>query len=155
MLRQNIITAILLASLFVNSSSHAEKELTNLESLEWENRIILIRVLDTKLAPDQIHTRTRCEQTIETLKNAQVDIDDRNVVWFVICTPQVTSNYPGAISPSLTNHIEQRYFNAQQENSIVLIGKDGDVKYTAKRFDLQIINDRIDSMPMRQAEMLE
>jgi len=69
-------------------------------------------------------------------------------------TRKLVSNYKGSISPSLSDLIERRYLEPSKD-SVVLIGKDGDVKYRASKLDLKSIKLRVDSMPMRQYEMAE
>ena len=151
MFRRALVAIILTASLTTNS--YADKGLVNLETLEWQNRIIMVRVAQNF---DQ-----KCEQTIQTFKQFNISIEDRNIVWFVLCQPQseqtsdlLISNYAGEFSPTLSKHIEQRYFKSIND-TVVLIGKDGGVKYRANELDLESINRLIDSMPMRQFEMSE
>ncbi len=157
MIKHVLLLISLFASLSTLTNSYAVKELADLKYFEWDNRIVLVRPLTTTDVPDG----TSCEQAITTLEQAEIDIDDRHIIWFVLCesqsewlTRKLVSNYKGSISPSLSDLIERRYLEPSKD-SVVLIGKDGDVKYRASKLDLKSIKLRVDSMPMRQYEMAE
>lgn len=59
MFRRALVAIILTASLTTNG--YADKGLVNLETLEWQNRIIMVRVAQNF---DQ-----KCEQTIQTIQH--------------------------------------------------------------------------------------
>jgi|TARA_B110000240_G_scaffold136493_1_gene151283 hypothetical protein len=71
-----------------------------------------------------------------------VEIDGRDLIWFVLNEQQVLSNYPDEISDDLISHTKLRYRLKQ-----------GDIKRRLDRIDLSIIFSDIDSMPMRKNEM--
>ena len=141
-----LILSIFFFACFVSiSKALAEQVLSELESLQWQNRIILVR------------SSTNCEPVQEALKQASAEIDDRDIIWFIFCETQATqllSNYEGVIGANFLSLIQKRYFKSKSTN-VILIGKDGDIKYRANQLDLDRINQRIDSMPMRQQEMHE
>jgi len=141
---KNIRLIISLVSLLVYSlSSFSNQNITTIESLEWKNRIILIR------------ENKDCKSTITRLKQAKIEIDERHILWFISCNQRhFVSNFTGEISVALPNSIKQKYFSNNKHN-VVLIGKDGGVKYRSQKLHLNEINTLIDSMPMRQAEMRE
>lgn len=170
MLKSNFLCTTLTVSLAMSTSCFAEKELSNLEPFEWENRIILIRTVANTSANTVDQDKNLCAQAIKSLKESEYDIDDRHIIWFVLCNPEegkpeteqldtdrfdeVTTNYTGIIASTFSNFIEQQYFK-NITDSVVLIGKDSGVKYRASELDLKSINLLIDSMPMRQWEMAE
>ena len=133
---------ITIASLFLGlSNSYSSQTMASLESLEWKNRIILIR------------ESVDCKNTIAHLKQAKTEIDERHIFWFILCKQnQLISNFDGEISSSFLNTVNKKYFS-KPKNNVVLIGKDGGVKYRSPELRLNEINTLIDSMPMRQAEM--
>jgi len=135
---------ITIASLFLGlSNSYSSQTMTGLESLEWKNRIILIR------------ENVDCKNTIAHLKQAKAEIDERHIFWFILCKQdQLISNFDGEVSSALLSTINKKYFS-KSKNNVVLIGKDGGVKYRSPELRLNEINTLIDSMPMRQAEMRE
>jgi len=141
---KNTIAKLLLITLLVYSpTSFSSKTLSSLESFEWSNRIILIR------------ENSDCKKTVARLKQAKVDLDERHIFWFVLCKKKhLISNFTGVISTKLSNRVTEKHF-ANKKHNIVLIGKDGGIKYRAQKFKLNEINTLIDSMPMRQIEMRE
>jgi len=140
-----IVPIFFLTYLVSNEQSLAKEVLSELQTLQWQNRIILVR------------SNTDCESIQNNLNQANAEINDRHIVWFIVCENQsrrLMSNYDGEIGDNILGLIEQQYFDSKSAN-IILIGKDGDVKYQARQLDLDSINQRIDSMPMRQQEMQE
>ena len=135
---------IAFTSLFLGlPNAYSHQTITNIETFEWKNRIILIR------------ENVDCKNTISNLKKAKNKIDERHVLWFVLCNQNhLISNVDGDISSTLLNSISKKYFNKKTHN-IVLIGKDGGIKYRSSTLHLNEINTLIDSMPMRQTEMRE
>lgn len=113
----------------------------DLASFKWENRIILV------------YRAEDIPQTVAALKQADEQIVDRHILWFVL-TGQggVQTNYPRPIGPDFIADVIQRYFQ-NPLHSVVLIGKDGGVKDACSRLDLPYLFYLIDQMPMRQQEM--
>lgn len=117
------------------------KSLQSLANFQWQNRIILIK--DSLLCEDK---------SVESLHNATVAIDERHVLWFMLCDGEVQSNYSGAISNQFSNYLDDKYFDHNNVN-VILIGKDGGVKSRTDYLNLDELFALIDSMPMRQSEM--
>ena len=145
------LTLLLCSSLLAltsHSVSAADSELIdNLDYFEWKNRLILID------SPDS------CEHEISKLNNAADEINDRDILWFVICeikgTTVLESNYSqkaNKFAPTLIGQIKNYYFT-RNNTKVVLVGKDGGTKYRATQLSLKEIFDRVDTMPMRQDEM--
>ena len=113
--------------------------LTDLVSLQWKSRIIIINEVENN------------ESMLVLFEKKLVEIDDRDLTWFVFNEQQVSSNYPDEISDDLMSNTKQRYM--LKPGDIILIGKDGYIKSRLDRMDLNIIFSEIDSMSMRQNEM--
>ena len=62
------------------------------------------------------------------------------------------TNYQGALSEDFIAKTRDRYQIGP--GKIMLIGKDGGVKFLLDRMDLEAIFTEIDAMPMRQNEMV-
>ena len=114
--------------------------LKTLEQLTWENRIILV-------------FSSRTDKYQQLLQQAKAEIDDRDIVWFIINGQQLTSNYRGNISDQLAANINSQF--SSFDESVILIGKDGGVKETSDLLSLESLFDEIDSMPMRINEINE
>jgi len=123
------------------AGARGDLSIENIRSFKWNNRVIVIRV------------EKSCSVIREQLINDQDNIVERHIVWFVLCDKQVSSNYAGEISDLFAEQITKQYLNNQK--SVVLIGKDGGIKYHADELDLPLIYKRVDAMPMRQLEMRE
>ncbi|WP_237068222.1 DUF4174 domain-containing protein [Microbulbifer guangxiensis] len=126
--------------LLVHPLCAEDRGMENLDSLQWKNRILIVR------AP------VAGSDAEKTLRAAATEISERHLVWFLITAEGMTSNYTGAIAGGFREMLLQRYFTDGATN-VVLIGKDGGVKAREASLDLEAIFKRIDSMPMRQEEM--
>ncbi|MEM7194283.1 MAG: DUF4174 domain-containing protein [Pseudomonadota bacterium] len=118
--------------------------LRNLSDLEWDNRIILI---------DGSHLNADKSSLINALQDADFEILDRHIFWFVFEPLTVVSNYPTDIADEFVSKTYRDYF--QNGELAVLIGKDGTVKATQQRLRLNDLFALIDMMPMRRFEMQE
>ncbi|GEM_PF-1149478 len=152
MLRYLKQCTILLWLPFASMASDAPKktvvDLANLKPLKWQHRIILIQ--EESMSDSPAITTSALSQ----LKQAEAAINERHVIWFILTTDGVKSNYSGTITPELKTHLNKIYFsNNQNPTTAVLIGKDGYVKKRTKQLELQTFFDLIDSMPMRQSEI--
>ncbi len=114
-------------------------ELNRLEELQWCNRVILIV------------SETQDKHLIEQLNERHMEIDDREIIWIVSAGENLSSNYQGRLSDSLSGEI--RKIRTKHSESVLLIGKDGGIKYRSDDLDLAEIFTEVDSMPMRIREM--
>ena len=128
-------------SLALGAASSAAIALDDLGELRWTNRIILLdaRGKSTNFATD--------------MKAADIDIVDRDILWFILDESGITTNYTGMVSSEFTSQIRDEYFDGVSR--VVLVGKDGGIKYRQESLELPDIFVRIDAMPMRQQEMLD
>ncbi|SFG47409.1 DUF4174 domain-containing protein [Neptunomonas qingdaonensis] len=127
----------LLFSISVNSNELPM--LSDLTSLKWDNRIILVNDVQNE------------ESILAAFEKNIIEINDRDIVWLIIKGDHAFSNYSGTLSEDLLNNTRDRY--KMREGQVILIGKDGDVKSWQDRLDLEGIFLEIDAMPMRQREM--
>lgn len=115
----------------------------SMDDFRWKNRLILV-----------FAEPTRVEPSVKILQAAAEEIEERQVLWFVMAGETVRTNYGGRLSPDLRAAlIEPHRADATAPLEVVLIGKDGGVKFRAPELDLQEIFTRIDAMPMRRSEM--
>lgn len=115
-------------------------QLDDVQQLQWQSRVILIHSIPQKDSP------------IQALEAAKAEIDERHLHWFVVYGGQLQTNYPGPIHPEFATRTINRYF-PEKVKSVLLIGKDGDIKLRSDHLNLQHIFQLIDQMPMRQSEM--
>lgn len=86
----------------------------------------------------------------KALRKHTVQMDGRDVIWFVVDNERLATNYPGNVVSGFIAHLHETF---AEEQSVLLIGKDGGVKMRAKRLAISEIFSGIDAMPMRQREM--
>lgn len=113
--------------------------LSDLSSLKWDNRIILVNDVQNE------------EHVVAVFEKNIIEINDRDIVWLIIKGDHAFTNYPGTLSEDLLNNTRNRYKTGKGQ--VILIGKDGGVKSRHDRLDLAAIFSEIDAMPMRQREM--
>ncbi len=80
----------------LSAMSVEQTPLKTMEQLTWENRIILV-------------FSSRTDKYQQLLQQAKAEIDDRDIVWFIINGQQITSNYRGNISDQLAANINSQF----------------------------------------------
>jgi len=132
---------ILIPILIFTMVAQAEGEpvLSDLESLVWKNRVIVVNETNYE------------NKDLQLLKSYVAEIDDRDIIWFIISDYHAVTNYPGQLSRDFVRDTRERLKPAQ--GKVTLIGKDGGIKFQSDSRDLEIIFSVIDAMPMRQLEM--
>ena len=135
------LAAMIIYSMVSNQLLANDVILSDVKQLRWDNRIILA------LADRQSEA-----EVMSQLYHAKSEIDERDLLWFVINAEQLMSNYEGEISKDFARNIHEKYLT----NAVisVLIGKDGRVKDRQTVFSLNSMFLLIDSMPMRRTEMM-
>lgn len=113
--------------------------LTDLTSLHWKNRVIVVNKAQNE------------EKVLALLEKHAAEINDRDIIWLLIKEDRTLTNYPGELSEVLLSSTRERYGAGQDK--VILIGKDGGIKYRSDSVDLEAIFSEIDAMPMRQYEM--
>jgi len=137
-----MVAWVLLINTAMANTGNSET-LTSLSDLQWEYRVVLI----------QVESFDKGNDMVSVLKYSAAELDDRDIIWFVVANQQVLSNVTdtSAISSEFkTSVIDTLKVNSA---SIVLIGKDGGIKYRSPHIDLSVIFNRIDQVPMRRLEM--
>jgi hypothetical protein len=113
--------------------------LTDLSSLQWQNRIIVVNeVADV-------------EAVLPLFEKNAAGVTDRDLIWLVFNGNETLTNYSGALSPELINNTLETY--RIKPGQVILIGKDGGVKNRLDQVDLEALFANIDAMPMRRNEM--
>ena len=133
---------IILISIFIfNTFVQAESlpKLSNLDSLEWKNRVVILNEIKNQ------------DKSLLLLKEQVAQIDDRDIIWFSIKDNLVLSNYKGDLSSEFVSKIREKFSHLQ--NKVILIGKDGGIKFQSDYLNLEDIFSEVDSMPMRLFEM--
>ena len=113
--------------------------LSDLESLVWMNRVIVVNETNNE------------NKDVQLLKSYVAEIDDRDIIWFIIRDDLTLSNYSGQLSREFVGNMRERYGSGN--GKVILIGKDGGIKFQSDYLNLEAIFSEIDAMPMRQLEM--
>ncbi|WP_445366240.1 DUF4174 domain-containing protein [Microbulbifer sp. ANSA001] len=131
---------ILLILLIFAPYQFAEADtVNNLSSFQWQKRVLLL------------NNPANETETMQSLLKLGPQFAERDLLWFVFSKDNIETNYPGKITSDFNTNIKDQYFKGDGEQ-VVLIGKDGGVKYRAVKYAPTEILRRIDSMPMRQQE---
>ena len=132
-----ILISIFIINTFVQAESLST--LSNIDSLAWKNRVVIVNEIKNQ------------DKSLQLLKEHVVQIDDRDIIWFLIKDNLVLSNYKGDLSSEFVRNISQRFSDLQ--NKVILIGKDGGIKSKSDYLNLEDIFSEVDSMPMRLFEI--
>lgn len=131
---------LLMALMLPKIALSEERPLLNeVNQLVWKNRIILIW-------SDQNDTDYE-----RSLKRYEYEINDRDIIWFILNDTGVITNYEGELSSEFIGRTKQNY--PIERGSVLLIGKDGGIKDRDNTLQLKPLFEKIDSMPMRQYEV--
>lgn len=136
----NYFTKILLLCFSLSAHSTEPSKLSDLRLLQWKNRIILVNNLHNPHA------------VLALFEQNKKEINERDIIWFVFTGDEIHTNYQGALSGDFIAKTRGSY--QLESGKIMLIGKDGGVKFLLDRMDLEAIFSEIDAMPMRQNEMV-
>ena len=136
-MKHMVLIPLLIFSMF--AQAEVVPMLSGLDSLEWKNRVIVINEIKNE------------DESLQLLK-AQVDeIDDRDIIWFIMKDDNAVSNYSGQLSREFVSNTRERL--GPVKGKVILIGKDGGIKSQSDYLNLEAIFSEIDAMPMRQLEM--
>jgi hypothetical protein len=129
------------------SPSGPAEVLRDVRRFRWEKRLVFVFADDAGTAAAAGATLAEAE--------AEAGIEDRHVLWFVVRGDVVVSNFGGTLDPRLAATLRADYLPGTEPPpvAVVLVGKDGGVKYRATGLDLNDIFREIDGMPMRRREM--
>jgi hypothetical protein len=135
--RRHIFLTVLLSLMTLTANG---ADMNKLGDYQWKNRLILI------------HAEENSGNEVETLRTAQVGIDDRDLIWFVNTGSGLVSNQ-AAVSSRLESEVTGLLEENRLNGRVLLIGKDGGIKSRESDLNLDAIFRRIDAMPMRAREM--
>ncbi len=113
--------------------------LNDLSGLEWKYRIIVVNEPPSEA------------EVLALLEKHTAEIDDRDIVWFVVKVDGVLTNYKGELSEKFLSRTRHKY--GERQGQVILIGKDGGIKSRLDRLDIDTIFSEIDAMPMRRYEI--
>lgn len=113
-----------------------------LDFWQWKQRILLVDGRADDL-----------DDLLLLMEAEKADIDERHLLWFILADDGVRTNTDDPLPEGFADYLRQRHFADGTAVKAVLVGKDGGVKMREPRLDLAEVFTRIDSMPMRRAEM--
>jgi len=118
------------------------------EQFKWKNRLLLV------FAPDSSHPLFESlRRDISTRKH---EVDDRDLFVFEILGVGTSKRDGTQLDPHAAASLRERFDVSPKAFSLILVGKDGGVKLRRNDpVNLEEIFRLIDSMPMRQDEMLQ
>ncbi|WP_444916751.1 DUF4174 domain-containing protein [Microbulbifer sp. JMSA003] len=132
---------IVLVLVLLTSSTFAQGSTVNdLKDFQWKNRILLLNI------PEDPNS------TINELLKLAPQFAERNLIWFLFSNGTLETNFPGKVTDNFAKNVREKYLQGPAMQ-VLLIGKDGEVKYKANKFSAVEVFQRIDSMPMRRNEM--
>ena len=114
--------------------------MNNRGDYQWKNRLILVQAA------------SETEGAVQTLSDAHVAINDREIIRFVNTGEGLVSNQ-ATVSGGVEHDVSELLAKVSPEERVLLIGKDGGIKSREPSLDLDAIFRRIDAMPMRVREM--
>ena len=120
----------------------SDKKLVSIDSLRWKYRVILVSARDIFAS-----------NALSNLEERADDIEERDIAWFVIGNDALHTNYNGILDENLREQLLESYFTPEKSDpTVLLIGKDGQIKSRSPDLDLEATFGLIDQMPMRQQE---
>jgi hypothetical protein len=116
----------------------------DIDQFRWKKRLLFVFSEDAEAAG----------AARRALESAADGIEERHVLWFVVAGQRIISNHTGALDPGLAASLRSRYLTEPAPPiAVVLVGKDGGVKYDAAALEIDDVFREIDGMPMRRREM--
>jgi len=118
------------------------KETVTLEDLRWKNRIVLFFPADN-------------QDPKFDLGPIEKGMNERKII-FLSIGDQLSTNSKSSFDPNYLKDLQKKFSPAKGKSNWVLIGLDGGVKLNGEgNSDWDFIFKTIDSMPMRQSEILK
>lgn len=141
-----MILVYFVITLFTHFQATSENTVLDLDDYTWKNRIVLVFA-------DQ-NSSALLKQQVDHLLTDKPGLIDRNLLVFSIPTNENIKEVVQGDSFRVNDVLESQYNRKQHNFYVVLIGKDGGVKYKSDSLlESQRLYGIIDAMPMRQAEM--
>ena len=136
-MKQIVLVQLMILGMF--AQAEGLPLLSDLASLEWESRVIVVNEMNDE------------SEALALLEGHEAEIDDRHIIWFILKEDLAISNYPGRLAQEFLSNTRARL--GPRYDKVILIGKDGGIKSRSNHLDLEAIFSEIDAMPMRQYEM--
>lgn len=136
-----VINCVLLAAPVVLALGERGIEpatLSHVSELRWQNRLVIVLASPSP------------EEDVTALRTHAAQIDERDVMWFVLGANDMATNFPERVAKGFDAHLRDTFGGGP---AVILVGKDGRMKMRGPRLDLGEIFSRIDGMPMRQREI--
>lgn len=114
----------------------------SLGDYRWDKRLILVQ------------ESPQTGDAVEVLTDARVEVNDRDIIWFVNTASGLVSNQ-ATLSGAVEKEVKDLLDNSRSGDRVLLIGKDGGIKSREPSLDLEGIFRSIDAMPMRRQEVRE
>lgn len=131
--------SVILLLLFSLQNLHASERLEQLGELEWQKRLLFIKTQQP-------------EHVARLFEQYRADLKERNIIWFMQVGDRLSSNLSRPLSERVIQTIDS-ILSRVAEDSLVLMGYDGEIKSTNNGLDMQRVMGQIDRMPIRQMEM--
>ncbi len=117
----------------------------DLSTYRWEHRLMLIL--------SESPADTTALTLIDALRNEPADLLERRLQIYHLTSDVAHKMYPDHQRIDVPSAYA-KYHRSGESFELLLIGLDGGIKmYETSMVDLQLIWDKIDSMPMRQSEL--
>lgn len=137
--RFRTLVLLSLALLVAAGCTKGPSSVNSISEMQWQHRVLIVNIARVD------------DATMQTIYDNTAELNDRDMVWFVLSPGDVRSNLGQVPSDLLAD--ARKYVSNEAGAEVVLIGKDGGVKSRDRSLDLQKVFALIDSMPMRQREM--
>ena len=135
-----ILVFIMTVSDNINAS---DEKLVGIDSLRWKYRVILVSARDFFAS-----------NALSNLDKRATEIEERDIAWFVLGNEALHTNYKGKLDENLREQLLENYFTPEpSDTTVLLIGKDGQIKSRSSDLDLEATFGLIDQMPMRRQEV--
>ena len=134
------------AALTIGSAQGVRGTPFDLSQFKWKNRLLLL------FSPQRDHPFF--DSLHQAVMNRKGDVADRDLIVFEIVEKGPSTVNGADIDPQTALSLRTQFDTPSGEFTLVLIGKDGEVKLTRReRTEIEDIFGLIDSMPMRRQEM--
>lgn len=137
----------LVGAFSIATLSAAQPSEVDVEQFKWKKRLLLVFA-----AQSDDPSYAALQREIFTRKN---EVEDRDLVIFEIVELGASKMHGAELDPRTAASLRKRFDVSPKAFALILVGKDGGVKLRRNDFNgLEEIFRLIDSMPMRQDEML-
>jgi hypothetical protein len=145
---KSVVFLMLTAAVTAGPVLSQENGSLNLEAYRWKNRLLLV------FAPSMDDPGYLA--FLDKVQVQREGVEDRDLVVFQILPDNRVLEGDKEFGEDVGSALRRKFFVKPETFTVVLVGKDGGVKLRRGEWvDLKEIFNLIDTMPMRQREMLE